>query len=523
MISIKLISQDKQTHKWIKEFSERKFQSDHSFNPEESLAVLSKKAVDLVLFDTDQNPMPLAQFMQELLRRYLYIPVLVISSNPEDLAELEMISRGIVGNLSKPFSQLDFHDAVTTAVDQHRKNRRISIAKGRTMHHLEESIFLVGFRRNAMIYQISKHGMVLFLPLAIPVGTKIVFKGKVLYSKLGLTTDDAKRIDLRVSSCTATKEGGYKVITLFANNSIAPIKKELDEFIDRHTKGTSSALLGKPQILIGCDDEKSWQLYQAYLQEKPYQLIFAKNGTDVLDKLEKTPVDLFILDTKNIQKHMSDTMERIQKNYSPMMIVTKQENPKIREQYLPLVQDIVLKPLDENKLVSHVEKALKNLGKNSRSQKKSGEEAGLYLSTRIMLAYRDSIVIEKIRKDGMLFYKDLPIVHATSIYFSTGTLFQEMGLDKKNIGPLKMRITRCEHIAEDEQYLIFAEFDDLLSFQLVINAFVDGKPLPDINEHAAAEEETDDLFNDLIVEFDEDYVPETKANSPSVTVPINEK
>ncbi|MBF0287002.1 MAG: response regulator [SAR324 cluster bacterium] len=519
MISIKLVSQDKQTHKWIKEFSERKFESDHSFNPEETLESLSKKTVNLVLFDTDQNPMPLAQFMQELLKRYLYIPVLVISSNPEDLAELEMISRGIVGNLPKPFSQLDFHDAVTSAVEQHRKNRRISMAKGKTMDHMKESVFLVGFRRNAIVYKISKHGMVLFLPMALPVGTKIFFKGQVLYSKLGLTADNAKRIDLRVGNCTPAKEGSYKITTLFANNSIAPIKKELDQFIERHTKGGDSAFLNKARILIGCDDEKSRKLYQSALQYTPYELIFAKNGNDVLNKLGQSPVDLLFLDTADIQKNIGLAMDKIQKNYSSVMIATKQKNPKIPEQYLPLIQDIVLKPVDPQKLVLRIEKVLKSFGSKVRDHEGTSKDVGLYLSTRIMLAYRDSITIEKMRKDGLLFYKNLPLVHATSIYFSAGTLFEKMGLDKKNIGPLKMRINRCEYIPENDQYLVFGEFQDFLSFQLVIDAFVDGKPLPDITEQAAEEDSTDDLFNDLFVEFDEDYTPE----SSSVAAPGEKK
>ena len=218
MDSIQLISEDRQTHKWIREFSERKFDPQFSFDSAESLEKLSAP-VDLILFDTDQKQMDLAVFMQELQNRFWYIPVLVVTSHPEKSDELEMISPEIVGHLPKPFSQVAFQDTVETVLDQYRKSRRKELGLGKNMQHFEEDQFLLGYRSPATIYKVSQQGMVFFLPTAIANGTRILFKGKPLYNKLGLVTEGSSaRIEIRSSKCLATSDHRFKITAIPITN-----------------------------------------------------------------------------------------------------------------------------------------------------------------------------------------------------------------------------------------------------------------------------------------------------------------
>ncbi|MBF0279420.1 MAG: response regulator [SAR324 cluster bacterium] len=506
MDSILLISQDRQTHKWIKEFSERKFEPQFSFNAKETVEKLSAP-VDLLLFDADQKQMEITEFMDELENHFWYLPVLILTSHPEKSDELAMISPEIVGHLPKPFSQVAFQDTVETVIEKYRKSRRKELSLGKNMQHFEESQFLLGYRSPATIYKVSQHGMVFFLPTAVANGTRILFKGKPLYNKLGLETEEASsRVEIRSSKCLITSDHRFKVTAHFTKNTDPVSKEKLDRYVEKHA-GKYSKLSKKQTLVVGGDNDSVWQTYKFYLKDSGFRLFFAHNGEEVLERLKQAPVDILVLDSSNLKAHVNDILDQMEalKIRIPVIVVTEVQEPKIIQKIAPKVKELLIKPYNAKMLLERIHKALDRWENELRTQEEIGENIGLYFNTRVLLAFQESIIVDRVRKDGLLFYTHEPIVPTSSIYFNARSLFQTIAGVNSNVGPLELEVIYCERVDDIRPYRVFAEFRNLLSFQLVIDAFVDGKPIPEIDDQSFNETDAEDILDDFIDDFDSDF------------------
>ena len=248
----------------------------------------------------------------------------------------------------------------------------------------------------------------------------------------------------------------------------------------------------EPRLLILGEDEDVGQKYRFYLKGLPYHTTFAEPDTDLIQKLKETSADLLILDSDHLHEHAHLILDSLhqQKIRLPIVIVTSEQNPEVVQKIAPNVKEFVLKPINGNTLQERINKALSRWQREVQLEADIGKNVGVHLQTRILVAFRDSAIIERVRKDGLLLYKEQPIIPNTTIYFKAGTLFKTMGIDSNNISPLKLTVKRCDRV-EGAQYRVLSEFKEMFSFQEVVDAFVEGRPLPKISEEVSEQMEAD--------------------------------
>ena len=118
-------------------------------------------------------------------------------------------------------------------------------------------------------------------------------------------------------------------------------------------------------VLIAEDSSVIRNITKRVLSFQNYTLISAKNGSDVLQKLESEPVDLILMDinmpvmdglecTKKIRTHAKEAIRSI-----PIIAVTGNAKNYTKEEYQALgINEFLQKPLNFDVLVHHVRKIL---------------------------------------------------------------------------------------------------------------------------------------------------------------------
>ena len=114
----------------------------------------------------------------------------------------------------------------------------------------------------------------------------------------------------------------------------------------------------RKQILV-CDDEEGIRESLKLILEKEYDVIFAENGDEAVQKMKTSPTDLVILDIKMPRKDGLETLKRLKKiNPSCKVIIatgyrsvdTAQEASRLG------ASDYILKPFDRAKILETVQK-----------------------------------------------------------------------------------------------------------------------------------------------------------------------
>lgn len=114
----------------------------------------------------------------------------------------------------------------------------------------------------------------------------------------------------------------------------------------------------KKRILV-CDDEEGIRESLKLILEKDYDLEFAQNGDEALEKAKAVPIDITILDIKMPKKDGLETLKELKKMNpsSSVIIATGYKSVDIAEEAMKLgASDYIVKPFDRDKIARIVKK-----------------------------------------------------------------------------------------------------------------------------------------------------------------------
>ncbi|MBI5123899.1 MAG: response regulator [Candidatus Omnitrophica bacterium] len=114
----------------------------------------------------------------------------------------------------------------------------------------------------------------------------------------------------------------------------------------------------RKQILV-CDDEEGIRESLKLILEKDYDLTFAQNGDEAIQKTKASPADITILDIKMPKKDGLETLKELKKinPSSKVIIATGYKSVDIAQEALNLgASDYIVKPFDRDKIRKVVQK-----------------------------------------------------------------------------------------------------------------------------------------------------------------------
>ena len=114
----------------------------------------------------------------------------------------------------------------------------------------------------------------------------------------------------------------------------------------------------KKRILI-CDDEEGIRESLKLILEKDYDLEFAQNGDEAIEKMRRSPADMTILDIKMPKKDGLETLKELKKvnPSSKVIIATGYKSVDIAQEALNLgASDYIVKPFDREKIKRVIQK-----------------------------------------------------------------------------------------------------------------------------------------------------------------------
>ena len=122
-------------------------------------------------------------------------------------------------------------------------------------------------------------------------------------------------------------------------------------------------------ILVVDDDKNTRQLIKAVLETENYIVIGATDGEDALKVLDRSHIDLVILDVmmpKMDGYEFTEILRRVQ-NELPILMVSAKQLPADRNKgFIVGTDDFMTKPFDEEELLLRVKALLRRDGKLSR-------------------------------------------------------------------------------------------------------------------------------------------------------------
>jgi len=112
----------------------------------------------------------------------------------------------------------------------------------------------------------------------------------------------------------------------------------------------------KKSILV-CDDEEGIRESLKLILEKDYDVVFAKNGDEAIQKMRAAPVDIAILDIKMPRRDGLDTLKEL-KAINPsakVIIATGYKSVEIAQEAVKLgASDYIVKPFNRADVIDVV-------------------------------------------------------------------------------------------------------------------------------------------------------------------------
>jgi len=126
-------------------------------------------------------------------------------------------------------------------------------------------------------------------------------------------------------------------------------------------------------ILVVDDDKNICQLLELYLTDAGYTLTFAHDGSQALDLLKKTQIDLVILDIMLPMINGWEVCKMIRQISSvPVIMLTARDLVADKIQGFELgADDYIVKPFEPREVVARVKARLKSAGPCEKSPKQS--------------------------------------------------------------------------------------------------------------------------------------------------------
>lgn len=114
----------------------------------------------------------------------------------------------------------------------------------------------------------------------------------------------------------------------------------------------------KKPILV-CDDEEGIRESLKLILEKEYDVIFAKNGDEAIQKMKDSPIGLVILDVKMPRKDGLETLKELKKinPSSHVIIATGYNSIDVAHEAVRLgASDYVVKPFSRDDITKVVQR-----------------------------------------------------------------------------------------------------------------------------------------------------------------------
>lgn len=115
-------------------------------------------------------------------------------------------------------------------------------------------------------------------------------------------------------------------------------------------------------ILVVDDDKNTRKFFQALLESEGYTVSLAENGEDAMEAMEKTHVDLVVLDVMMPRMdgyEFTETLRELQ-NDLPILMVSAKQLPADRKQgFLSGTDDYITKPVDEEEMLLRIKALLR--------------------------------------------------------------------------------------------------------------------------------------------------------------------
>ncbi len=474
---ILLIGQDAQTQNWVERLAKEQFSISKSKTAIGGLQKAINTPISLILFDSDRQELSANEFLQQMQDINLSIPVITLTSS-SDVAK----SNSTNGVLHKPFSQTDLYNHLSNFFKKQEETIRKEVQKGKPLPDIKESEIMVGFRKPANIYKISKQGMVLSLPTEIRPDSRLLFKGAPLYEQMGIDNIKSNRIEMLVTECAPTIQNRFKVVSKFTDTGFTDSEKKiLDEYIERYASKVALASKNHGSILIFGTGEGYYDSYRFYFEGSPYKFQFAGTPEKVLSEIQSSTIDVLIIDSDNLDARITSLLDSFQKQKRrlPIILVTGDQNQNAIAQVATLVQDLIIKPINGKMLLQRLAKVRKRWEFEEQVQKKIGASVGVSIETKILVVFKDQAVIQRIRNNGLLLYKEQAIIPTTTIYFRANEFFQLLSVQSKNMTHIELEVVSCQYDLEKKLYRVIANFKEI-SDHLVqaVQDFLSGKLMP---------------------------------------------
>lgn len=158
-------------------------------------------------------------------------------------------------------------------------------------------------------------------------------------------------------------------------------------------------------ILICDDDRHTRMLLRAVLEKAGYIVEEASDGIEAAAVLEKTHIDLVVLDVMmpRMDGYEFTKLVRENNNTLPILMVTaKHTPPDEKKGFIAGTDDYITKPIDEEKLLLHIKALLRRARINSEQKIVIGD---VILDCNSLTVKRGDEVVELPQKEFMLLFK----------------------------------------------------------------------------------------------------------------------
>ncbi len=159
------------------------------------------------------------------------------------------------------------------------------------------------------------------------------------------------------------------------------------------------------RILVVDDDKNTRMLLKAVLEAENYTVVTAENGEDALEAMDKSHVDLVVLDVMmpKMDGYAFTRLLRESNNNLPILMVSAKQLPQDKKQgFLVGTDDYMTKPIDEEEMLLRIKALLRRARIASERKIVLGE---VVLDYDAMTVSRAGSRQELPQKEFLLLYK----------------------------------------------------------------------------------------------------------------------
>ncbi len=440
----------------IKALLEEEFQVKASDSIHNSLELAREKHFDMILYDTDQIT-PLKSFLEELRTRQITTPVSALCRQVDIKSVWEMKKLKVISVIKKPFSRLELLLGIQKGFKKYEerpKEIQYTLKK-------EKAEVVMGMNKKAVISELREHGMTLILPNLVTVGTKMVFSNTELSALLGLTYERSPRIEVVVKKCVPMNDFRYKAEMEFGENISKNFYISLLRYLEKHAVAAQQAKADSllKTILVADVDGFIRDYYKVTLEDAGFRVLFASDGFEVFEVLEKENVGLLILDLLLPKLTGQEVLELMQQRSIrlPIIAATAENDPAVVRKVAPQVQEYLLKPFAGQVLLERISKILHDWKGNKATQKKGGLSMPIHLETNLMMTFREQVRLVNVLPKGVIFIRNSPL--ATNTRFTLKTDAIAAGApDDAAASFFDLKVVRCRFSEAGKGFELHAAF-----------------------------------------------------------------